>query len=215
MSHKDFSVSQGSIALMLLNVYSSLMLKTHLLTIVFDPVKLSLDKHDFDAQSVDAIIITHEHSDHFDKNLALEIQRGSNATIITTPFVAQKLEGVGEKVKGLRVGESVMIKDMTFYAEYCEHPANQPLSFIIKTDAITIYHPDDSKPFPKMREIENRYKPDMVLYVGTSKEGLIKITEMVKPNIVISYFDPRFADLKIPGVELKTMRQFEILRYPG
>lgn len=214
MSYKDLSVSQGSIALMLLNVYSSLMLKTPLATVAFDPVKLSLDKHDFDAQSIDAIIITHEHSDHFDKKLALEMQRGSNATIITTPFVAQKLEGVGEGVKGLRVGESVMIKDMTFYAEYCEHPANQPLSFIIKTNAVTIYHPSDSSPFPEMEEIGNKYEPDIVLYTGTSKEGLVKITEMVRPNIVVSYFDRRFADLKIPCAELKMLKQFEIFRYP-
>lgn len=214
MSYKDLSVSPGSIALMLLNVYSSLILKTHLATVVFDPVKLSLDKHDFDAQSVDAIIITHEHSDHFDKKLALEMQRGSKATIITTPFVAQKLEGVGEKVKGLRVGESVMIKDVTFYAQYCEHPANQPLSFIIKTNAVTIYHPNDSSPFPEMEEIGNKYEPDMVLYMGTSKEGLIKITEMVRPDIVVCYFDRIFADLEIPPAELKMLKQFEILRYP-
>ena len=214
MSCKDLSVSQGSTALMLLNVYSSLILKTHLATVAFDPVKLSLDKHDFDSQSVDAIIITHEHSDHFDKKLALEMQRRSNATIITTPFVAQRLERVGEKVKGLRVGESVMIKDVTFYAEYCEHPANQPLSFIIKTNAVTIYHPDDSSPFPEMKEIGKRYEPDMVLYMGTSSEGLIKITEMVRPSVVVSYFDPRFADLEILPAELKMLKQFEILRYP-
>lgn len=214
MSGKDLLVSEGSIALTLLNVYSSLMLKTRLSTVVFDPVKLNLDNPPFDAQGIDAIIITHEHADHFDKELALEMLRRSGAPIITTPFVAQKLEGVGEKVRGLRVGESVKIKDMTFYAECCLHPANQPLSFIIKTNGVTIYHPADSKPFPKMKEIQNKYEPDIVLYMGTSKEGLIEITEMVRPNIVVSYFAPRFADLKIPGVELKMVRQFETFRYP-
>ena len=205
---------QGSLALVLLNVYSSLILKTHLFTVIFDPVKLSLDKQHFDSQDIDAIIITHEHADHFDQKLVLEIERRSQATIITTPFLAQKLEGEGVKVKGLRVGESAAVKDVTFYAEYCEHAANEPLSFIIKTDAATIYHPDDSSPFPGMAEIRNRYGPEIVLYMSTSKEGLIKITEMVKPNIVVSYFDPRFADLKIPGTELRMINQFEIFRYP-
>ena len=214
MSGKDRFVSKGSITLMLLNVYSSVILKTPLSTVVFDPVKLNLDKPDFDAQGVDAIVITHEHADHFDEKLALEMQRRSGALIITTLFVSQRLERVGGEVHGLRAGESVKIKDVTLYAEYCVHPANQPLSFVIKTDAVTIYHPADSKPFPGMKEIQNRYEPDMVLYMGTSKKGLIEITEMVRPDIVVSYFAPRFADLKISGVELKMVKQFEAFKYP-
>ena len=46
---------QGSLALVLFNVYSSLMLKTHLLTAIFDPVKLNLDT--LDIYDVDIIII--------------------------------------------------------------------------------------------------------------------------------------------------------------
>ena len=214
LSSKRLSVPRGDVALTLFNVYSSLMLKTHLLTVVFDPVKLNLDKDDCDAQGVNAIVITHEHYDHFDEKLVLEMQKGSDAIIITTPFVAQKLEGIGEKVKGIRVGDSVKIKDVTFCAEYNEHMANQPLSFIIKTDTVTIYHPDDSDPSPGMKEIGNKYEPDIMLYMGTSEKDLIKITEMVRPSIVILHFDSRFADLKIPGVELRTLKQCETFRYP-
>jgi len=190
------------------------MLKTSLVNAIFDPVKLNLDKHHFETQNIDAIIITHEHSDHFDQKLVLEIERRSQATIITTPFLAKKLEGEGRKVKGLRVGESVTVKDVTFYAEQCEHAANEPLTFIVKTDAATIYHPDDSDPFPGMEAIGNSCRPEIVLYMGTSQKGLIKITEMVKPSIVVSYFDPRFAGLKLPGAELRMIRQFQIFRYP-
>ena len=214
MSYKDLTVSRGSLALVLLNVYSSLILKTHLLTAIFDPVKLSLDKQHFDSQDIDAIIITHEHADHLDEKLVLEIERRSQATIITTPFIAKRLEKAAIKVKGLRVGEAAAVKDVTFYAEYCEHAANEPLSFIIKTDAATIYHPDDSDPFPGMEAIGNRYRPEIVLYLGTSKKGLAKIAKMVKPSTVVSYLDPRFADLKIPGTELRMIDHFQIFRYP-
>jgi len=201
LSFKDISVSQGSIALMLCNVYSSVMLKTRLLTAIFDPVKLNLDKGSFfDVQGIDVIIITHEHYDHFDKKLVMEMQRRSSAAVITTPFVAE--------------GESVTIKDVTFHAEHCEHFANEPLSFIIETDAVSIYHPSDSGPFPGMEEIKSNYEPGMMLYMHTSKEELRKIAELIKPSIVVSYFDPRFANLEIPGAELKMVKQFEIFRYP-
>jgi L-ascorbate metabolism protein UlaG (beta-lactamase superfamily) len=208
---KDFFVSEGSIALTLLNVYSSIVLKTHLAAFVFDPVKLNLDSPPFDDSVIDAIVITHEHADHFDKGLVLEMQGRSGAQILTTPFVARKL---GVKTENLGAGESVKIKDMTFYAERCVHPANQPLAFVMKTEGVTIYHPSDSEAFPEMEEVKNKYKPDILLYLGTTKKGLVDITELVRPKIVVSYFAPRFADLKVPGVQLKMVKQFETFIYP-
>ena len=207
-------MSQGSIALVLFNVYSSLMLKTHLSTVIFDPVKLNLDKPGFDVQGVDVIIITHEHADHFDEKLALEMQGRSGAPIVTTPFVAQKLERVGGKVQGLRAGDSMKVKELMLCAEHCVHPANQPISIVIKTEEVTIYHPGDSQPFSGMEEIEHKYNPDILLYMANSKRGLKMIAEQVKPKVVVSYFASRFAELNIPGVELKMLKQFEAFIYP-
>lgn len=211
MSEKGFFVSERNIALTLLNVYSSLVLKTHLATFVFDPVKLNLDSSPFDASMIDAIVITHEHADHFDKGLVLEMQARSGAQILTTPYVARKLGG---KTGGLGAGESVKIKDMTFYTERCVHPANEPLAFVMKTGGVTIYHPSDSEAFPEMKEIKRNYNPDILLYLGTTKKELVGITELVRPKIVVSYFASRFADLKVPGVQLKMVNQFETFIYP-
>jgi len=212
LSGNDLSLLEGSIALTLLNVYSTLLLKTRLSSVVFDPVKLNPHKLPFDVQAIDTIVITHEHADHFDKELVLEMRRRSKAQILTTPFVAQKLGG--ERVRGLGVGESVKIKDLTFYTESCVHPANQPLAFIIKTDIVTIYYPVDSEPFAAMKEIKSRYEPDIMICIEASKGDLLEIAEMVKPKIVISYFATGFADIGIPGVEMKMLRQFETFRYP-
>ena len=214
LSDKDLSVPRGSLALVLFNVYSSLMLKTGHLTAIFDPVKLSLDKHHFAVPEVDAIIITHEHSDHFDEKLVLAIARMSQATIITTPFIAGRLEKAAHKVHGLRAGDSVTVKGVTFYAEHCQHAANEPLAFIIKTDAATIYHPGDSNPFPEMATIDSRYQPEILLYLGTSKKNLIEIAEMVKPDIIVTYHDPRFTTLELPNTELRQIGQFQVFRYP-
>ena len=213
MSDKDLSVPRGSLALVLFNVYSSLMLKTPHLTALFDPVKLSLDKPHLAVPEVDAIIITHEHADHLDENLALEIERISQATIITTPFIAGRLEKKARRVHGLRAGDSVTVKGVTFYAEHCQHAANEPLAFIIKTEATTIYHPGDSAPFPEMATVGSRYQPEILLYLGTSKKNLIEIAEMVRPKIIVTYHDPRFATLKLPNTELRPIDQFQVFRY--
>jgi len=196
---------------MLLNVYSSLVLKTHLATFAIDPVKLNLDSSPFDASAIDAIVITHEHADHFEKGLCMEMQGRSGAQVLTTSYGAGKLGG---KTGGLEAGESVKIKDMTFYAERCVHPANEPLAFVMKTGGATIYHPSDSEAFPEMEEVKSKYEPDILLYLGTTKKDLVDITELVEPKIVVSYFATRFADLKVPGVQLKMVQQLETFVYP-
>ncbi len=207
------SATAGSISLTLLNVYSSLVLKTHTATVIFDPVKLNLDKLDSGLQGFDVIIITHEHADHFDEKVALEMQKRSGAPILTTPFVARRVERLGGKAQGLKPGESVSIRDVAFYAEDCVHPANQPLSFIIQTEAITIFHPADSQPFPGMKEIGIKYEPDLMLYMGASKEDLMGIIEMVRPKVVVTHFVHRFTELKVSGIELQMLKRLETFRY--
>jgi len=53
-----------------------------------------------------------------------------------------------------------------------------------------------------------------LLYLGTSKKNLIEIAEMVKPSIIATYPDPRFATLKLPNTELRLIGQFEVFRHP-
>jgi len=59
---------------MFFNVYSSLVLKACFSTVVFDSVKLDLDKHAFGTEDVDIFIVTHEYADHLDEKLVLEMQ---------------------------------------------------------------------------------------------------------------------------------------------
>ena len=189
------------------------MLKTPLARVVFDPVKLNLDTRGFNADDIDAIVITHEHVDHFDAKLALEIQRVNQTPIITTPFVAQKLEREGAEARSLKVGDSVRINDVTLHAEHCVHPANQPLSFIIETGVVALYYPVDSEPFGGMRELGTKYKPQIVLYMGTAKARLLKIIQMVKPEIVISHSVAGFAEGEMANVELKIVHPLESFIY--
>lgn len=184
---------------------------------IFDPVKISLE----DYIEADAIVITHEHLDHFDRELVRKLQKKTDALILTTPFVAQRLPG--EDTRALEVGESFVIKDVRLYAERCEHPANQPLAFIISTEnGITIYHPSDSEPFPEMTGIGERYKPDILVYFGTSLEKATQIARLVKPQVVVSYYaDIRsqleFAErlrIELPEANMKTIKRFEIYQYP-
>ena len=204
------SVPEGELTLMLLNVYSTVAVKTHFLTAVFDPVGVVYDR----SSNIDAIIITHEHVDHFDEQLVIELQKKTGAAVLATPFIAHKLKVLGGDAEGLTIGDCANINGVSFHAEYSDHPANQPLSFVIETDAAIIYHPDDSRPCPEMAFIGDKYKPDVVLYTGTPVGDVLDIARMVKPRVIVAYDDQRFRNMEIPEVEIKALKPFEIYRYP-
>ena len=205
----DVNVPKGEVAFSLLNTYSTIVVKTDSLTAIFDPVEIEL----YEGDVIDVIIITHEHSDHFDQDLVIDIHKQKKIPVLTTPFLAQRLDELGEYVKPLKVGDSFGLKDTTFYAEYSNHSANQPLSFIICTKVANIYHPNDSRPFHEMSLIRRKYSPDLMIYTGNSLGEIPEIVDMIRPRTIVSYSDPRFKDMDIPGVEIKTLNHGEVYSY--
>lgn len=207
------TVPSGKLALMWLNTYASVVIKTSKLTAIFDPVGIKPDQY-----NTDVIIVTHEHSDHFDVNAVTKLCEQSGATVITTPFVAHQLKHTSN-VKPLQIGDSVAIGGVKFHAEYSDHPANQPLSFMLMVeDGITVYHPSDSKPYAMMKELGQKYQPDMLLYLGVSPECGAEIAKLVQPKVIVSchldstesgIFSKRLAR-EVPEIIDRSIRPFEI-----
>ena len=202
----NYPVPKGTIALALLNTYSTLVIKTDSLTAIFDPVEIKIGKE----EKIDLIIITHEHSDHFDQALVINIQRQKNAHILTTPFIAKQLGELGGFLRPLKIGDSFKSNEIAFCAEYSNHPGNQPLSFVICHDVATIYHPNDSRPFPEMRSIRKKYNPDLMVYTGNSLREIPEIAALIRPKTILSYRDQRFKNMEIPGIEIKTVKHGEV-----
>lgn len=203
-------VQEGEVALSLLNTYSTLVIKTEKTTTIFDPIEINLRKEN----KIDIIVITHEHSDHFDQALVSKLRRENHAPILTTPFVAEVLGGTEEDVKPLRAGESFGLRDVGIHSEHSNHTGNQPLSFVICTDAANIYHPNDSRPFPEMDMIGKKYRPELMVYTGNLVGLLPEIQEMIRPQIILSYPDLRFEEMILPEVEIKILKYGEVYRYP-
>lgn len=205
----DLSVPKGEIALALLNTYSTLVIRTDFTTAVFDPVGIK----SYEEERIDLIIITHEHIDHFDHDLVIKLQERNNALVLTTPFLAQKLKELEKYVIPLHVGDSFKFNDIMLYAEYSNHTANQPLSFIFSTNIVNIYHPNDSRLFPEMYSIRSKYRPHLMVYTGNAIGEMPDMVKMIKPKVIVSYSDLRLKGMKISGVEIKMLKHEEVYRY--
>lgn len=169
-----FKVPQGKIALTWFNDYSGVIVKTPSLTVIFDPTDVDVS----DVSQANVVVVTHEHYDHFEAELVEGIHKQTNALIVTTPFVAKQLKNISPTmVKPLKTGESLTIDNVKLNAEYSSHPGNQPLTFILTgEDNIKVYHSNDSKPYPEMKVLGEKYKIDLAFCtVGIAPGLLLKV----------------------------------------
>jgi L-ascorbate metabolism protein UlaG (beta-lactamase superfamily) len=206
------------VALMWFNSFSGIAIKTPSTGIMIDPVGIKPAQF-----QVDAIVVTHEHYDHLDTDLVTALQHETGTSVITTPFVARQLKLAKDQVTVMRIGDSLHINNVRLFAEHCEHPANEALSFVITTeDGITIYHPDDSEPFPAMARLGSRYRPDLLLYLAASANEMAQIAKLIGPKIVLSCFHDEISATdfseslrkELPGIENRALKRLEPYYYP-
>jgi len=222
----SLDVAEGKIAIAWFNEYSGVAVKTQTSTVIFDPVGVRLT----DVSEADIIVVTHEHYDHFEARFTRDLQRQTNAVVVTTPFVASQLRGIPEdKLRAMEVGDTLTIGRVRLDAERSDHPGRQPLTFILTSeDNLKVYHSSDSRPFPEMKEIGEKYGPDVALCTvgiapSTSPRSGAEVAKLVQPKVAIPYHTdhPRsleeFAEIlgkEAPKIRTKIIKQFEIYQYP-
>lgn len=222
----ELTIPEKKVAVVWFNNYSGVIVKTSKSIAIFDPVDIKPE----DVLNVDVIVITHEHYDHFEPKIVVKIWKQTDATIITTPYIAKQLKEVPSvKIKALNVGEEVTIGSIKLNAEYSNHPANQPLTFVLTTsENIKVYHSSDSRPYPEMRKIGEKYNIDIAFCTvgiapGASPVSGAEIAELINPKIAIPYHTDKpenlqkFAEVlagKTKEIKPKIIRQLEVYQYP-
>jgi L-ascorbate metabolism protein UlaG (beta-lactamase superfamily) len=173
------------------NHYAGVLIKTPSKTLIIDPVDIKARSF----PNADAILITHEHYDHLDQRLIVEIQKATNCTIIADPASTKRLQHaipIG-KLQQIRPGEETKIGEVSVKAEKCNHPAAEPVTYIITSeDNVKIYHTADSMPFPELAKIGEREKFDVAFCTvgiapGTSPETGFEIARLTKPKVAVPY----------------------------
>ena len=214
-------VEPGSIALAWVNSYSAVVVRTPNVTFLFDPVSMPARPH----LKVDVIAISHEHPDHWEQELVVELHQVTGAMVAATPFLAARLADLpSNKVRPMEEGNCLEVGGAQLIALRCLHSARQPVAFLLRSeDGISLYHPSDSSPFPEMAEVREKYRPRILLYMGTSFESGARIAQTVRPEVLVSYkIEPPAAGDRAreiltsltPGIRYKALQRHEIFVYP-
>jgi L-ascorbate metabolism protein UlaG (beta-lactamase superfamily) len=106
-----------------------------------------------DLTDLDAILVTHNHPDHFDPEPAARLIRGNaRATVHTDPLTAEKLRAEGLSAEPTRQGEDFTIGDVTVSPVGEMHAFNHDQMPVIPNVGIvlraagepTLFHPGDA-----------------------------------------------------------------------
>ena len=227
MSLETLTPKKGEVAFLWFNNYSGVTIRTPSKTLIVDPA--DVDPTIF--KTVDALLITHEHLDHFDESLTREIFRRTQCRVVADSTSAKRLKDAlpARKLEEMRVGKEIKLDNVTVEAKGFKHPATAPVSYLITTeDGVRIYHTGDSLPYPDMKQIGERSPPDVVFCTvgapapGASPQSGLEIVRLVKPKVAVPYHAPaadrkRFADLiakEVPNVRCMVIEQNKPAKYP-
>jgi len=227
MSIESLTLKKGEVAFLWFNNYSGVVVRTPSKTLVVDPA--DVDPRIF--KTVDALLITHEHFDHFDESLTREIYRRTQCNIVADSTSSMRLKDAlpAGKLHEMRVGKEIRLDNIIVRAEAFRHPATAPVSYLITTeDGVKIYHTGDSLPYPNMKQVGERSPPDVVFCTvgvpapGASPETGLEIVKMVKPKVAVPYHASaadrkKFAELvakEAPNVKCMVIERDKPYKYP-
>jgi L-ascorbate metabolism protein UlaG (beta-lactamase superfamily) len=191
---------KNSILFVWLNNYAGILLKTPTKTFVIDPVDVKAKN----LLNVDAILITHEHYDHLDPPLIVEIQKATGCTVIADAASTKKLKLAlpNDKLQEIKPGMEIKIGEVSIKAEKSNHPAQAPVTYIITSeDNVKVYHTADSLPFPELAKLAQKENFDVVFCTvgiapGASPQKGFEIAWLTKPQIAVPYHTATVASQK-------------------
>jgi L-ascorbate metabolism protein UlaG (beta-lactamase superfamily) len=167
--------------------HSCVLLEDDSAKILIDPGAWVFEEKDAkisDFSDVDAVLVTHEHPDHYYPEALKEIAR-QGARIITNKELATKMVKEGISAEALEAEKETAVGGLTVKGVHCDHgslvvptPAN--IGFLIDG---RILHPGDCISVRGLREIEILFLPMIAPWMKMT-EGVM-FAKAVKPKIAV------------------------------
>jgi L-ascorbate metabolism protein UlaG (beta-lactamase superfamily) len=161
---------------------------------ILAPRLVSPSKTFEEISEVDAMLVSHNHIDHFDTR-AIELAHRTGCTVIGSQKVAKRAIKCGlKKVIALQAGEMTEFRGISIYAVHAEHPLASDAIGLIVRGSRSVYFSGDTRLSKKTVNDLDRFTIDVALAQGAcawypfaGKDG------MDLPDLT------RFAELTAPG----------------
>ncbi len=122
--------------------------------IIIDPFRV-----DASAGPADMILITHPHSDHFDRRAVAGLSKPSTVVVVPHQIASGRLEGITPG-QTLRIGDIYVSAVPAYNTAKPFHPrARGWVGYLINVDGVRIYHAGDTDLIPEMKGLA----PDIAL----------------------------------------------------
>jgi len=223
----DMQLSEGEVGMMYLGT-SAFIIKTSHHTIVIDPATEIPTDALAPLGMIDAILITHEHSDHFDASATFELHHASEGVVVANEGAYESLAGLihrAEKLMLLMPGEDAVMDGMVVTAIAANHSGRSPLMYVISVDNVMILHGSDSGFMPALEEYRGKIDIALLPMGGgsptASASEAFKMAAAVLPKLVIpmhgtsaDYDELESLMMGLPGVDYLEIQPLNPQRIP-
>ena len=199
-SFYEIDSKQGEIAIMWLGNHqkgslegyasAGFVIKTSQNIIVIDPSDLLSD--DLDAlEKVDAILITHDHGDHFNMDSTIMMQKKTGSDVSANPpaFSVLSEQISSDKLVKMLPNNVNTLDGISITAFLGEHPSEMPLLYVIEVDGFRIFDGSDSAYVDVLKYMDSEVHIALVPTgdpsPSASPTDAFEMTKATKPYVVI------------------------------
>jgi L-ascorbate metabolism protein UlaG (beta-lactamase superfamily) len=136
---------------------AGVMVKTSKHTMIIDPSNILPDDAINAMKSLDLILITHEHGDHFDPDSTVAIHERTGAPVVVSAGVYPILQEdiANDKLIEMLPSDVKTVNEITVRAIPANHPVDRPVMYLITVDGLTIFHGSDSGFVDELNDIDS------------------------------------------------------------
>lgn len=153
-----------------------------------------------DVIAADAVLATHDHTDHTHGPSQAPILTGTDATFYGPPASVETAEGWVDEhgvdsadITQISEGDTIEIGSLSVHVEHAHDPdAEHPVSYVIEHESETFFHGGDARPSEAFEEIGSRYDIDLAV-VAFGSSGTIPDKQTREPKYTKWYSDENMA----------------------
>ena len=141
----QLEVGMGEVAFIFYKI-SALAVKTCRHRFLIDPADYFSLQDVRSLSDLDAILVSHEHYDHFDASSTVKIQEATEAIIVCNPGAYASLIGrvAAEKLVLLEPDRTAEVKGAKITVIKSVHPGKKHIMFLVEADELSLFHGSDS-----------------------------------------------------------------------